>query len=121
MHELRKKAARTSGEEDDRLLTELERLEQERTRTQKEVIRLRRLHQAHRERTLMLEEVLRRFKQSRFDDVHAQFANGPLIDTLLDRFMAASIGIDELWEGIERQQCGRLGTVAERGTDALTR
>jgi len=50
MHELRKKAARTPTEEDDRLIAELERLEQGRARRQQELIRLRRLHQTHPER-----------------------------------------------------------------------
>lgn len=121
MHELRKKAARTSIEDDDRLIAELERLEQEHSSRRQELIHFRRLHQMHRERTLGLEEVRRRFKRSCFDDVHSEFPNGPLIDTLLERFVTGSIGIDELWEGIARQQRGRPGSGAELGTDAFTR
>jgi hypothetical protein len=119
MHELRKKAVRTTTEDDDRLLEELERLEQERSSLQDELIRLRRLHQTHRERTLGLEEVRHRFKRSRFDDVHSEFANGPLIETLLDQFVAGSMDSDELWEGIGRQHRGTPQPVAEFGTDTL--
>jgi hypothetical protein len=120
LHELRKKAARTSTDEDDRLIAELERLEQDRSSRQQELIRLRRLHQSHRERTLGLEEARRRFKNARLDDVHVEFANGALIVGLLERFAAGSIGVDELWECVTRQQRGRLGSGAPFASNAST-
>lgn len=108
LQELRKKAARSSTEEDDRLVAELERLEQQRSSRQQESIRLRRLHQAHRERVLGLEEVRRRCERGRFADASSGPATGPPIETLLGQFVSGSIGVEDLWQGIVRRQ-GRLG------------
>ena len=61
-----------------------------------------------------------RFKRSRFDDVHSRFPNVQMVDTLLDRFMCGSIGVDELWKGISQEQRGRLGPGAAFETIAST-
>lgn len=101
---LRQRVARTRSEEDDRLIEKLEDLEDERRRVQDEVIQYRRLHQAQRERMLGLENVRRQFKQHRYDDMHSVFVNGALIATLLDQFLVGSVGPNEVWEAIRRQQ-----------------
>lgn len=104
LESLHQRAARTGSGEDDRVVDELDRLDDEYERLQQELTHYRRLHQAQRERTLGLEEVRRRFKRSRYDDMHSVFVNGALIDALLDRFLVGSIGIGQVWDGIRQQQ-----------------
>jgi len=101
---LRKRTARTPSPEDDALVDELEALEDEIEDIEQERIQYRRLHQLQRERMLALEDIRKRFKQSRYDDVRSAFVNAALIHMLLDRFVGGSVGADEVWEAIRRQQ-----------------
>jgi len=101
---LRKRTARTKSPEDDALVDELEALEDEIEQIEEERIQYRRLHQMQRERMLGLEDIRKRFKRSRYDDPHSAFVNAALIAMLLDRFVGGSIGADEVWDAIRRQQ-----------------
>ena len=101
---LRERAARTRSPEDDALIDDLARLDDTIERLDDERERLRRLHEAERDRTRSLEELRRRFKQSRYDDVHSTFVNAALLALLLERFVGGSVGADEVWETIRRQQ-----------------
>lgn len=113
-HDLRKRAVRTSTEEDDRLVDEVEGHEREHARQQQELIRLRRLHQAERERALGLEEVRRRLEGESRGGRPARAANGELVETLLDRFVAGTIGTDDLAEGLLRQLVNSAARSARR-------
>jgi chromosome segregation ATPase len=104
LHSLRKRTARTQSPEDDALVGDLETLEDELEQLEEERIQYRRLHQAQRERMLGLEDIRKRFKRSRYDDVHSAFVNAALIGLLLDRFVGGSVGADEVWDAIRRQQ-----------------
>ena len=101
---LRARAARTRSPEDDALIDELESLEETIERLDDERLRYRRLHEAQRERLRGLEDIRRRFKRSRYDDVHSTFVNAALLALLLERFVGGSVGTDEVWEAIRRQQ-----------------
>jgi hypothetical protein len=101
---LRERAAGTRSQEDDRLVDELEDLEDDRQRLEQELVHYRRLHEAQRERLLGLEDVRKRFKRSRYDDVHSVFVNGALIGVLLDRLLVGSAGTRDVWQAIEQQQ-----------------
>src|SRR5690606_10284088 len=101
---LRKRTARTKSPEDDALVDELEALEDEIEQIEEERIQYRRLHQMQRERMLGLEDIRKRFKRSRYDDPRSAFMNAALIAMLLDRFVGGSIGADEVWDAIRRQQ-----------------
>ena len=119
---LRELVARTRSREDDLLIEELEELEEQRGRHQQELIHYRRLHQAQRERTLALEDVRRRFKQSRYDDMHSVFVNAALIGALLDKFLGGSVSAGEVWEAIEQQQRYRgVGANPRFGTGGFPR
>lgn len=101
---LRRRAARTSGREDDRVIDELDDLDEEYERLQQELTHYRRLHEAQRSRMLGLEDVRRRFKRSQYDDMHSVFVNGALIAVLLDRFLGGSLGVGDMWDAIRQQQ-----------------
>src|SRR5690606_16852499 len=122
LYSLRKRTARTPSPEDDALVDELEALEDEIERIEDERIRYRRLHQLQRERMLALEDVRKRFKRSRYDDLHSGFVNAALIAMLLDRFVGGSVGADEVWEAIRRQQrFRRIGANPTFGTGRFPR
>ncbi len=101
---LRRRTAHTKSPEDDALVERLEQLEDDIERLEDERVRYRRLHQLQRKRVLALEDVRKRFKRSRYDDVHSTFVNTALIAALLDRFVGGSVGADDVWEAIRRQQ-----------------
>lgn len=104
LHSLRKRAARTRSPEDDALVDDLAKLEDEIEQLEEERLQYRRLHQVQRERLLGLEDVRKRFKRSRYDDVHSAFVNAALIGLLLDRFVGGSVRAEEVWDAIRRQQ-----------------
>ncbi|HEX6999363.1 MAG TPA: hypothetical protein VF322_14585 [Gammaproteobacteria bacterium] len=119
---LRSRAARTRSEEDDRLVEELEALEDERERLREELVQYRRLHQAQRERLLGLEDVRRRFKESRYDDVHSVFVNGAVIALVLQQFLGGAVGTNDVWEAIRKQQrYRRIGADPVFGTGRFPR
>lgn len=101
---LHSRAALTRSSEDDTLVEKLGRLEDEIARLEDERLRYRQLHQAQRDRMSALEDVRRRFKRSRYDDLHSMFINAALIAALLDGFVGGSVGADEIWDAIRRQQ-----------------
>ncbi|MBN1240567.1 MAG: hypothetical protein JXB36_18840 [Gammaproteobacteria bacterium] len=114
---LRERAAGTKSPEDDALIDEIADVEDLIEGLTEELIQYRRLHQAQRERTLALEDVRRRFKLSRYDDVHSVFVNGALIALLLERFLGGSADADEVWKAIRRQQrFRRIGADPRFGT-----
>lgn len=101
---LRARATRTGSEEDDRLVDELADLEHERARIARDIEQFRKLQAAQRGRLIDFEDVRRRFKSRRYDDMHSIFVNGPLIAMVLKQFLAGAIRSGELWDAIERQQ-----------------
>jgi chromosome segregation ATPase len=119
---LRIRAAGTKSPEDDLLIDDIEELEIEIERLKDALTQYRNLHKKQRERTLMLEDVRKRFKQSRYDDVHSVFVNAALIGVLLDRFVGGSAGAEEVWKAIRRaQRFRKIGADPRYGTGGFPR
>jgi chromosome segregation ATPase len=104
MKTLRDRANRTATPDDDQAVDELTAARAEIPRLEDEVARYKTLHETHRERTAKLEEILKRFKEHRFDAVSSEFANSALITTLLAPLRAGSLGVPDIWDAIVKQQ-----------------
>jgi chromosome segregation ATPase len=104
MKTLRDRANRTATPDDDQAVDELTAARAEIPRLEDEVARYKTLHETHRERTAKLEEILKRFKEHRFDAVSSEFANSALITTLLAQLLAGSLGVPDIWDAIVKQQ-----------------
>ena len=64
----------------------------------------RKLHERESDRVGKLEDIRRRFKSARFDDVLSEFKDVALIVLILREFMRGSAGANDVWKTIERQQ-----------------
>ena len=62
------------------------------------------LHETNRERAAKLEEIRKRFKESRYDAVSSEFVNGALIATLLTQLLAGALGVGDTWDALKKQQ-----------------
>jgi len=101
---LRERATRTSGREDDELVSRLADIERRHEDLEHDLDQFMRLHQTQSQRLGELEEVRRRFKTQRFDDPLSEFANGALIALVLKQFLGGSVGYRDVWDVIRRQQ-----------------
>jgi hypothetical protein len=104
MKTLRERANRTAAADDDKAVDELTAVRAEIPRLEDEVARYKALHESHRARTTKLEEILKRFKEHRFDAVSSEFVNSALITTLLAQLLAGSLGVPDIWDAIVKQQ-----------------
>ena len=66
--------------------------------------RLLSLHETNRERAAKLEEIRKRFKESRYDAVSSEFVNGALIATLLTQLLGGALGVGDTWDALKKQQ-----------------
>ena len=58
----------------------------------------------NRERATKLEEIRKRFKESRYDAVSSEFVNGALIATLLTQLLGGALGVGDTWDALKKQQ-----------------
>ena len=104
MKTLRERANRTATADDDKAVDELTAIRVEIPRLEDAVARYKALHDTHRERTVKIEEIRKRFKEHRFDAVSSEFVNSALITTLLAQLLAGQLGVPDIWDAIAKQQ-----------------
>ena len=101
---LRERASRTVHRDDDDLVQKLGELDAEADRLEINLTEFRKLHERESDRVGKLEDIRRRFKSARFDDVLSEFKDVALIVLILREFMRGSAGANDVWKTIERQQ-----------------
>jgi hypothetical protein len=118
--ELNDAAHDTGNEQDNRVVRELADLRERHTDLEEELRDHRRMHEAKLARLQAFEQVRRRFKQRRFDDVRSGFGNRNLITAMLGQFMNGLVDSDELWRVLERHQRHRdVGAWPDFGSGGL--
>ncbi len=104
MRTLRERANQTPSTDDDAAVDELTEIRAHMPRIEEEAVRNRTLHETHRDRVAKLEEIRKRFRESRYDAVSSEFVNGALIATLLASLIAGSVGVGDFWDALKKQQ-----------------
>ncbi len=107
MRSLRERANSTPTPEDDAAVDQLTVVRADLPRVEEEAKRLLTLHEMNRDRAAKLEEIRKRFKESRYDAVSSEFVNGALIATLLTQLLAGSLGVGDIWDALKKQQRNR--------------
>jgi hypothetical protein len=101
---LRERASRTIHRDDDDLVQKLAGIDDEADRLESNLGEFKRLHERESDRVGKLEDIRRRFKSARFDDVLSEFKDVALIVLILREFMRGTAGANDVWKTIERQQ-----------------
>jgi chromosome segregation ATPase len=104
MRSLRERANSTPTPDDDAAVDQLTEIRANLPKAETDAKRFRDLHDANRDRAAKLEEVRKRFKDSRYDAVSSEFVNGALIATLLTQLLAGALGVGDLWDALKKQQ-----------------
>ena len=104
MRSLRERATATATPDDDAAVDQLTVVRAELPRIEEEAKRSRALHETNRERAAKLEEIRKRFKESRYDAVSSEFVNGALIAALLTQLLAGALGVGDAWDTLKKQQ-----------------
>jgi hypothetical protein len=104
MRTLRERASATPSTDDDAAVDELTEIRANLPRIEEEATRSRTLHEAHTQRVAKLEEIRKRFKESRYDAVSSEFVNGALIAALLTQLLAGSVPLGDFWDALKKQQ-----------------
>jgi hypothetical protein len=118
--ELNDAAHDTASEHDNRVVRELAELHEQHGDLEEELRDHRRLHEAKLARLQEFEQLRRRFKQHRFDDIRSGFGNDGLISAMLGQFLKGLINSNELWRVLERHQRHRdVGAWPDFGSGGL--
>lgn len=105
---------------DDKLVIELQNLEDSIASLQGDMTGVRKLHDNQISRLRELETVRQQFKNSRFDDVRSGFANESLISSVLTQFLQGVITGADVWGTIKRNQRYRnVGSSPDFGSGGL--
>ncbi len=96
--------ASTETLEDDALVRELDDLGDLERDLRQELDEHRRLHAANVSRVKELEDVRRRFKRARYDDLRSGFPNGTLIGNMIGEVFSGAMRSGALWNVLQRQQ-----------------
>ena len=105
---------------DDRLVIELQNLEDSLASLQGDMAGVRKLHDNQIARLRELESVRQQFKNSRFDDVRSGFANQDIISSVLAQFLQGVISGADVWGTIKRNQRYRnVGSSPDFGSGGL--
>ncbi|GAA6138601.1 hypothetical protein NBRC116583_23480 [Arenicella sp. 4NH20-0111] len=105
---------------DDKLVVELQELEDSLASLKGDMSGMRRLHDGQINRLRELESVRHQFKNSRFDDVRSGFSNEALISSVLSQFIQGVISGADLWGTIKRNQRYRnVGSSPDFGSGGL--
>ena len=107
MRSLRERASATPTPDDDAAVDQLTEVRANLPRVEEDAQRYRALHETQRERALKLDEIRKRFKESRYDAVSSEFVNGALIATLLTQLLAGALGVGDTWDGLKKQHRNR--------------
>jgi chromosome segregation ATPase len=97
-------AVKTRTSEDDELVRQLDDLRDEELVLRDELGEHRELHASYAGRLNDLEDVRRRFKSSRYDDLRSGFSNDVLIGNMIGGILGGAIAGGALWKGLQRQQ-----------------
>ena len=97
-------AVKTETPEDDELVSRLDDLRDEEHDLRHELDEHRELHASYAGRMNELEDVRRRFKSARYDDLRSGFSNDALIGNLIGGIVGGAIAGGALWKGLQRQQ-----------------
>jgi hypothetical protein len=89
---------------DDRMVIELQVLDDSLQDVDGDLADLRKLHDRKLNRLKELEKVRRDFKNSRFDDVRSGFGNQALIGNVLSQFIQGAVSGSDVWGVIKRNQ-----------------
>lgn len=110
----------TSSPTDDKLVLELQQLDDELDVQREDLGDVRRLHDKKVNKLQELEGVRRNFKNARFDDVRSGFGNSNLINSVLGQFVEGMITGSELWRVFQRNQYYRdVGSLPGFGSGGL--
>jgi hypothetical protein len=107
MRSLRERATATPTPEDDAAVDQLTVVRADLPRIEEEAKRLRTVHETQRDRITKLEEIRKRFKESRYDAVSSEFVNGALIAMVLTQLLAGALGVGDTWDSLKKQQRNR--------------
>jgi hypothetical protein len=107
MRSLRERANSTPTPDDDAAVDQLTVVRADLPRVEAEAKRLRELHETNRDRAAKLEEIRKRFKDSRYDAVSSEFVNGALIAALLTQLLSGALGTGDIWDALKKQQRNR--------------
>ncbi len=122
VYELRDSVYQTKTKEDDALSRELEELREDRKELERDLDESRRHHERQLQRLQELEEVRRKFKHHRYDDLRSGFTNEALIASVLNQFLKGIINGNDLWGTMRRHQRHRdVGAWPDFGSGGLGR
>ncbi len=120
MRQLDRASQETRNTQDDTLVRDLAELREQHRDLSQDLREHRQLHEAKLDRLQQLEQVRRRFKQRRFDDLRSGFGNQEMIGTMLSQFLNGLVNSGELWRTIERHQRHRdVGAWPDFGSGGL--
>jgi hypothetical protein len=108
MRSLRERASATPTPDDDAAVDQLTEVRANLPRAEEEAQRYRALHETNRARAVKLEEIRKRFKESRYDAVSSEFVNGALIATLLTQLLGGALGVGDTWDALKKQHRNRV-------------
>lgn len=112
----------TPSMRDDSLVNELHQYQQNAKNTENDLRDLRKTHSAKLKQLKELENVRKKFKRNRFDDIRSGFGNQALIASSLAQFMQGMMNGAELWQVIQRNQQHRdVGAWPDFGSGGLGR
>lgn len=110
----------THSPTDDRLVIELQELDDALDHVEDDLRDVRKLHNARLTKLQDLEQVRRKFKNSRFDDVRSGFGNESLLASVLAQFVQGAISGNDLWGALKRNQRYRnVGSRPDFGSGGL--
>ncbi len=110
----------TRNQQDDDIVRDLVELREQHRDLSEDLKEHRQLHESKLARLQQLEQVRRRFKQRRFDDLRSGFGNEEMIATMLSQFLNGLVNGGELWRTIERHQRHRdVGAWPDFGSGGL--
>ncbi|MEQ1930966.1 MAG: hypothetical protein ABL957_10625 [Parvularculaceae bacterium] len=105
--DLKTLAAETVSPRDDEVVDELVVLRRERLELEHAREAEHKTHDASRRRLSELEDLRRRFKQSRFDSPYSEFPGADVMGALIAEFLRGAFGRDEFWREVERRHTTR--------------
>ena len=97
-------ARATATTEDDILVQEMDEARERVQQAAETLADRKRMRERQSERLQGLEDVRRRFKRNRFDNIHSEFRNDALLTMALSQFLNGTVTARELWLTIERGQ-----------------
>ena len=110
----------THSPTDDRLVIELQHLQDRVDDVSENLSDVRSLHEKQRSKQSQLELVRRNFKNARFDDVRSGFTNESLLVSVLGQFVQGLVQGADVWQTIKRNQRYRnVGSSQDFGSGAL--